>query len=140
MNAEISNAIRTRDNYHKSKSTVQYRIWRNKVKDLIQKSKREFYTNSMHNNYSNPKQLWQNLHDVTNRTTNQQTSFIHDDSDNPILDPNETANKFNSFFTSLHEKINNRNCSQTKDFSKLQEFEQGKIPEKNIMSLSLQFL
>ena len=137
MNAEISNAIRTRDNYHKSKSTVQYRIWRNKVKDLIQKSKREFYTNSIHNNYSNPKQLWQNMHDVTNRTTNQQISFIHDDSDNPILDPEETANKFNSFFTSLHEKINNSNCSQTKDFSKLQDFVQGKIPNETEFTIPL---
>lgn len=143
MNAGISNAIRTRDNYHKCKNAAQYRIWRNKVKDLIQKSKREFYTNSINNNYSNPKQLWQNLHDVTNRATRQQTSFIHDDSDNPILDPEETANTFNSFFTSLHENLNNRNCNQTKDFSKLHEFVQGKIPngtEFTIPSVTTHFI
>ena len=49
----------------------------------------------------NPKSLWQNLPDITQKSTKQQTDFIHDDNGDPILDPEITANKFNEFFTSL---------------------------------------
>ena len=46
MNQNITNAMKTRDSYHKNKNMEQYKIWRNKCKNLVQKSKTDFYIES----------------------------------------------------------------------------------------------
>ena len=83
----------------------QYKYWRNRVKNLIQNSKTKFYSESINNNYRNPKQLWQTLHDITGKADKSQTSFINDKDGNPILDPEDAANAFNNYFTSMFKAL-----------------------------------
>ena len=104
ITADILEAIKTRDKL-KGENTEQYRHWRNKVKTLIQKAKTDFYSDTINNNQENPKQLWKNLHDLSGKSKNHQTSFINDESGNPIVDPEIAANTFNTFFTSVFEKF-----------------------------------
>ena len=91
MNQNIMAARRARDSIDKSKKMDQYRFWRNRSSNLIHTAKKEFYSQSINNNHKNPKCLWQNLHDVTNKSSKQQTNFINDDNGDPILDPETTA-------------------------------------------------
>ena len=55
MNQEILNSIKTRDTFHNAKDMNNYKIWRNKVKSLIFKSKQEFFNNAINSNVKNPK-------------------------------------------------------------------------------------
>lgn len=105
--------------------------------------KKEFYSQSINNNYKNPKCLWQNLHDITHKSTKQQTDFIHDDNGDPILDPETTANKFNEFFTSLHKDLSSSGKKRTYNSSKLSNFVDSKVPEGiefNIPPVSASFI
>ena len=129
MNSNIMAARKTRDSIDKSKNMAQYRVWRNRTNSLIQNAKKEFYSQSINNNYKNPKCLWQNLHDITHKSTKQQTDFIHDDNGDPILDPETTANKFNEFFTSLHKDLISSGKKRTYNSSKLSNFVDSKVPE-----------
>ena len=112
MTQDISDAMRKRDGY-KLRNTEQYRFWRNKTKSLIHDSKINYYTNSINSNHKNPKQLWQNLHDITGKSIKQSTNFIDDENGIPIVDPEAIANRFNDHFTSLHEKHHSGLTSET---------------------------
>ena len=130
MNQNIMAARKTRDSIDKSKNMAEYRVWRNRSTGLIQNAKKEFYSQSINDNYKNPKCLWQNLHDVTNKSSKQQTTFIHDDNGDPILDPEATADKFNEFFTSLYKDLNSNGKKSTDiNCTKLQDFVGNKVPD-----------
>ncbi|MCU7801396.1 MAG: hypothetical protein KZQ70_15025, partial [gamma proteobacterium symbiont of Lucinoma myriamae] len=136
MNSEILDAIKTRDKHHRDKNTEQYRLWRNKVKNLIQRSKTEFYSETINNNHNNPKQLWQNLHDITGKSKDHQTSFINDDEGNPILDPETAANTFNDFFTSVFETFQSDESHHQYNNAKLDQNIRSKLPENVQFSIS----
>lgn len=127
MNPEISSAMKTRD-YQKNKDTTQYKVLRNQVKSKIHNSKTDYYAKTINNNHSNPKQLWQNLHDITNKSTKQHASYINDQNGKLILDPEEMANNFNNFFTSIHEQLTQNNGRPAPDLSKLETFVNNKLP------------
>ena len=129
MNQNIMAARRARDSIDKSKKMDQYRFWRNRSSNLIHTAKKEFYSQSINNNHKNPKCLWQNLHDVTNKSSKQQTNFINDDNGDPILDPETTANKFNEFFTSLYKDLNSNGDKHIVNCAKLQVFVDSKVPD-----------
>lgn len=125
-----------RDKYHTEKNTEQYRIWRNKVKFLIQQAKTEFYSLTINNNHDNPRQLWQNLHDITGKSKNYHTAFINDDFGNTISDPEIAANTFNNFFTSVYEQFqSNYNHSQFNS-EKLDQKVRNIIPEDTHFSIA----
>ena len=136
MNQDISNAIRTRDRY-KLQNAEQYRFWRNKTKNLIHNSKINYYTESINNNHKNPKQLWQNLHDITAKTVKQSTQFIDDENGVPILDPEAIANRFNNHFTSVHENLSTRQTSEKYNADLLTDYVNQKVPSETEFTISL---
>ena len=122
---------------------AEYRLWRNRSTTLIQDAKKEFYSQSINNNYKSPKVLWQNLHDITQKSSKQHSNFIHDDNGDPILDPETTANKFNNFFTSLYKDLDRSDGKSTHDCSKLRYFVDSKVPhgtEFHIPHVSASFI
>ena len=70
MNQEILNSIKTRDTFHNEKDMNNYKIWRNKVKSLIFKSKQEFFNDAINSNVKNPKKLWAGMHELTGLKSN----------------------------------------------------------------------
>ena len=143
MNQNIINAIKTRDSIDKSKNMAEYRLWRNRSTTLIQDAKKEFYSQSINNNYKSLKVLWQNLHDITQKSSKQHSNFIHDDNGDPILDPETTANKFNNFFTSLYKDLDRSDGKSTHDCTKLRDFVDSKVPhgtEFHIPHVSASFI
>ena len=129
MNHNIMAARRTRDSIDKSNNMAEYRLWRNRTSNLIHTAKKEFYSQSINDNYKNPKCLWQNLHDVTHKSPKQQTNLIHDKHGDPILDPETSANHFNEFFTSLYKDLNPNDTRQTATCTKLKDFVDEKVPD-----------
>ena len=136
MNNEISNAFKTRDRHHKAQNTEQYRAWRNKVKSLIHESKINYYSETINNNHKNPKQLWQNLHDVTSKSVSHSTNFVDDENGKPILDPEAIANRFNDHFTSVHKKVNSSQRGEPFDAHMLNDYVDQKVPEETKFSIS----
>ena len=105
INPEILLAIKTRDKYNKDKNTEQYKIWRYKGKSLINQSKTDYFSETINNNHNNPRQLWRNLHDITEKRKDHMTAFINDEFGNTILDTEITANTSNKFFSLFHINI-----------------------------------
>ncbi|VDI27296.1 Hypothetical predicted protein [Mytilus galloprovincialis] len=62
---EILDSMRKRDFYHKKKDMYSYRLWRNKVKYLIENSKQNYYTNIIEQKKNNSSKLWKHLHTVS---------------------------------------------------------------------------
>ena len=77
---------------------------------------------TINNNHKNPKQLWQNLHDITGKSVKQSTNFIDDEDGIPIVDPEAIANRFNDHFTSLHEKYHSGLTSETYNTTPLKDY------------------
>ena len=112
MNEEILSAMKTRDRFKSTKNNSQYALWQNRVKALIRNAKTRLYSESISTN-SNPRHLWKNLNDMTEKSTQSCTNFINDEDGSPILDPKVCANTFNNFFTSIHTKFSTENNCNT---------------------------
>ncbi|MES9905540.1 MAG: reverse transcriptase family protein, partial [Sedimenticola sp.] len=111
-NPDILQASRMRDHFHKLKDTINYRIWRNKTKELIESAKKTYYTKHINDNKSNPKDLWSNLNNLSGKTKTNQTQFISDEHGNLITDPFKTANAFNDFFVSVFQSFDSDASSE----------------------------
>ena len=101
---DILQARKMRDQYKKSSNTQQYKIWRNKVKSLIKKSKTQVCSNCISTS-TNPKHLWHTLNYITGKRAETVTNFIDNKDGNNILDPETVANTFNEYFTSVHKSV-----------------------------------
>lgn len=137
MNEEIQTARRTRDQFHAKKDTINYRIWCNKVKLLISNAKKSYYAETINNNKRNPKLLWKNLHDITGNSTGHQTTFINNESGEPILDPEETANTFNEFFTNVFRNYDTETANTSVNLTKLDSFVNEKLSHGNNFQIPL---
>ena len=120
-----------RDYYHKIHDMENYRIWRNKTKNLISNSKQQYFTKNINENKRNPKQLWKNLHDLTNETKIHHAPTIVNQEGEPVLGPEETANSFNDFFTSVFQQYNSSEKVEVDCISdKLKDFIITKLPQE----------
>ena len=129
FHVDIAETAKKRDYYHKNRDIENYRIWRNRTKTLITNSKTQYFTKNINENKKNPKQLWKNLHELTNKSKKPQTPSIVSQQGEPILGPEETANSFNDFFTSVFQQYNSEeeygNCIS----DKLKDFIKNKLPQ-----------
>ncbi len=91
---QISSAIKDRDHAKKVGDDANYKRLRNEVKNLIIKSKKSFYSETINNKAKTPKILWKNLKDLSGQSKTHQTNFINND-------PIETAEVFNNFFSDI---------------------------------------
>ena len=131
FNTEISEASKMRDYYHRIHDMENYRIWRNKTKKLISNSKQQYFTKNINENKRNPKQLWKNLHDLTNKSKTHLAPTIVNQEGEPVLGPEETANSFNDFFTSVFQQYNSSEKVEADCISdKLKDFIKTKLPQE----------
>jgi len=106
FNSNITAAIKKRDLAKKANDVPQYKFWREEVKKVIVKSKKENCTQTINEKDRNPKKLWKNLSDLIGKSNTQQhTNYINDDNGNPIMDHQESAEAFNSFFCNIFQRV-----------------------------------
>ena len=124
---EIDEAGKNRDFCRKRNDMDNYKYWRNKTKALIWQSKTSLYPNSINKTRRNSKQLWKNLHDLTNKLKISQTPLITDAHGEQILDPEKSANSFNTFFTSVSENYADDSNDLVYTDEKLKAFVKSKL-------------
>ena len=98
-----------------------------RTKTLILQSKKSLYSDSIYNKRRNPKQLWKNLHGLTNKSKISQSPLITDAEGEQILDPEKTANSFNTFFTSMSQNYSDPSDEHLYSDEKLKAFGKSKI-------------
>ena len=124
---EIDEAGKKRKFRKKRNDMDNYKFWRNRTKTLILQSKKSLYSDSINNNRRNPKQLWKNLHDLTNKSKINQSPVITDAEGEQILDPEKTANSFITFFTSVSQNYSDPSDDLLYSDEKLKAFVESKI-------------
>ncbi|XP_060580125.1 uncharacterized protein LOC132736928 [Ruditapes philippinarum] len=124
---EIANAIHMRDYAKKKKKTEEFKYWRSQVKILSHQSKKDFFNQEINSQNKNPKKLWKNLKALSGKTHNFQTNYINDDNGNPVSDPKETAEIFNTFFSNVFKKSGNISALNKANESILKEMLEGKV-------------
>lgn len=112
----ILNSLRQRDKMKKKLShnftdalSTQYKKYRNKLNDLIKKTKNDYYNSKIKEANHNYKQVWNLINEATNtaqkHNLNKHITLI-DAHGNGITDDREKANLFNDFFINIGKKLN----------------------------------
>ncbi len=97
--------IKTEGN-RKEEIHIEYKIIRNKIIDLIRKSKKNHFKNLFIENANNAKKTWASIRSIINiRSLNkgQPTSILLDE--NLETDPTLIGESFNTYFTTIAEKL-----------------------------------
>ena len=128
--SDILNARRTRDYYKRAKNWSQYKLYRNKTRDLIRKAKRRHFSESIESN-KDSRTLWKHFRSVTNKSNAPLSSLPHELTINNVLytDSEDIAVKLNEFFASVCEQSKaDSEPSERPDYTKLEDYVQSKIP------------
>ena len=136
MTDDILKEMSQRDHYKSIGDDVSYRATRNKIVDMIQQAKTEYYKTLIEQNQSNSKKLWSYLRELFPKDSKPLPSSIIDD-DKKLTDPQDIANSFNEFFTLIVNKYIPNDQSDLPDFSKLQNFIDSKISPDTLFSIPL---
>ena len=129
---EILTARRMRDGYKKNKNWPQYKLFRNKTRDLIhvRKAKRHHFSNSIASQ-KDTRTLWKHFRSYTNKTESPLNTLpdeLHID-DETFSDSRHIACKLNEFFASVCDHFNTHSDPvDTPDFNKLNEYISSKVP------------
>ncbi len=107
---------------------IKFRKYRNKLNNLIRKSKRDYYYNKFKNTQNNIKETWKTINSIIGRKnkTKQQKSFKADNEE--VTDPNVISNAFNNFFVNIGPKLASEIQHNEKDF-----FDYLKQPQQTCM-------
>ena len=126
MNSAIKEARHKRDLYHKKKDPENYRIWRNKVTELIREAKQTYYRKSIEEN-KNMSDIWRHLKEF-NSSNNNKSPITHLTYQNSSADnPKGIANMYNDYITNIANSLKNDNQIPL-ETSKISEFVSSKIP------------
>ena len=106
---EILNTIKKRDRALKTfrasnDHTIysQYKKLHNKVQQMVERAKEEYYKTTLQNNKTNPKKLWQTLNKLGSTKTVKSNTSIGLNIDGTVnFDLKKVTAKFNSFFTTI---------------------------------------
>ena len=84
----------------------EYRKYRNMLSNLIKKAKQSYYTRKFENAAGDLKKTWSAINELRGKTKTSSPKYLK--VDNCIITDKKTiANKFNKYFCSLAEKLNN---------------------------------
>ena len=117
---------------------MQFKRLRNRLSNLIKKSKSEYYKNKLDNALGNSKQTWKIINNILNNQKNKQTYIKNIKSNGIILTENNAiCDKMNEFFASVGQKLAEKLPSSSKspldymtgDFPRLDTFTPTTIDE-----------
>ena len=90
----------------KSQLKEQFNMLKNEITSLTRGGKNEYYKTYFTSNKSNLAKIWKGIKEIINiksKNYDQPTCLVQDDK--TITDPNEIANSFNQYFTSIADDI-----------------------------------
>ena len=103
-NNYYSKFLRTKDSlwYH------GYKMYRDKINHLIRRSKRNYYRKYFEKFRLNSKKTWTGIKEIINKTRNVSSHINLKINGEMVTDQKRVANKFNEFFTSVAQKLEER--------------------------------
>ncbi|MEW8548507.1 MAG: reverse transcriptase family protein, partial [Candidatus Thiodiazotropha sp.] len=138
LTSEVIESIKTRDRFKALGNTDQYKIWRNKVVNLIRKSKKSHYQNLIEEGKNQPTTIWKIFNEFgAGKQKSDKTNSIHSvkaggqDKDKP----EDIANAFNDFFVNIAENI--KEPVSSSNHEKLKSYCNDKIPSDIFFDLPL---
>ena len=134
LTPEIMNAMKTRDRYKSLNNDQEYKVWRNKVKQMIKKSKKMQYRSLIEENNSKPSNIWKIFKELgaTKNKSKCTTNTISVDG-HEYTDSLEIANEFNKFFVTVASKLKEPNLQP--NFERLDKFCDERIPKDTEFSI-----
>ena len=126
-----------RDKYKRQKQWTEYKRYRNKVRNLIRKAKRQHFTHSVEN-LKDTSTIWRHLRAVnkgcmTSGNTLPGELIVNGEQ---FTDSQTIASKFNEFFTSIAQILDDTDTdSNDLNVNKLREFVNDKVPEDTHFSI-----
>ena len=136
-NQEIALARRKRDNFKQRKLWADYKVFRNKTKDLIRKAKRNHFSDTVTKS-KDTKTIWQHFRKVNNKNTSSNSGLPEEIIfDNKRYTKSEDiAAKLNQYFSSISEIFKDTDSEQLDtDFNKLKHFVDSKVPNNTYFKI-----
>ena len=94
-----------------------YKSYRNLIKNLIWRSKKDYLSKYFTEHSNNARKVWQGIRGIINvKNNNRFTPRCINTKDGPITDPALVANNFNNFFSSIGMQIQNKIHSDHTNF------------------------
>ena len=100
-------SIKTRNKLYKRALTTQntedfneYKVYRNKLSNLIRVSRKLHYSKQCENNKDNRNGLWGIINDITGKN-NKDNSSVFYNNNQELTNPDDISNSFNTYFTNI---------------------------------------
>ena len=133
LNTEINDARFKRDQYHKAKDMVNYKIWRNKVTELIRQSKIDYYQSAIVQNQKSG-EIWKYIKKLAPKSTRSAPASLVCDG-KISNEEKDIANAFNEYFIKLCENLGVTDHNNDHTFNILQEFISTKLDKETQFQL-----
>ncbi|CAG2184882.1 unnamed protein product [Mytilus edulis] len=131
-NSEIIYARNMRDKYNALGLWSEYRFWRNKTKQIIENSKKNYYKNMVKDS-KDSKSLWKCLHSLNPKFKKSPHELATDENNTTTNDKKSIADTFNTFFTSCAEELREQRditSIDKADFNNLSKFIKNQLKQQ----------
>ncbi len=125
-----------RDHLKEFGDEKSYRIVRNRINELIEQAKTEFYAILINENQNNSKKLWGYMNELAPKDSKQTPSSLVVDG-YKITDSLEIANSFNNFFISIVQTYIPSNENAVLDLTNLRNFVKSKSEPSDMFSIPI---
>lgn len=135
FNNEIKQARLKREQYHRLGMWEEYKYWRNKTQQIIDKSKKTFYSDMVKNSKAS-KDLWKCIQSL-NPSYQEKPFELKKENGEKSQNMKEVCETFNDFFTSCVENLRNDNSTKNTNHTKLKQFIDKKLSDKDEPKFSI---
>ena len=107
----ISKKNKLYKNYLKTKSVhyyTRFKIYRNKINNLLRISKRNYYNSYFAIKQGNSKLIWEGIKSIINVKSKVPGTPVINENDSEISDPKKIADAFNRYFSNVGETLDNK--------------------------------
>ena len=97
--------INAKDPENKARHHTKYKIYRNSITNLLRISKNLHYKTFFNLNHNDSKKTWEGINEVINKRKKTQPNIVLQKGKEKIIDPENIANEFNVFFSTVAKKL-----------------------------------
>lgn len=102
LTVNIIEAIKSRDRFKSINNQYKYKLWRNKVIKMIKLSKKQQYSEIVHDNTNNPASIWKLFKELNASKRNTGNSILSIKINETLFEnASDSASAFSKFFVSV---------------------------------------
>ena len=131
LTPEINESRHQRDHFHKLKDEENYRLWRNKVTNLIQSAKEQYYQKALDENES-VSDIWRYIKEITPKQNHSVPNLLLDNKGQTVTDVSDIVDTFNTYFSTVSANYEHKTSDYTKSIDTLLDFTKSKLNECDI--------